>query len=256
MNKLNNMFVRRELDKKSSFNLSFSISIFAVAICFTPNISSALDVKAARKTFKKCMTCHEIGEGAKNKFGPLLNGLQDKPLAAADGYKYSKAFQKAAPDIGEWNSETLNQFLKKPKKMIKGTKMGFSGLKKKDERANLIDWLLKFNASGMLQIENADNQMGNAAGSSELLGSTAVNLSGDPEYGEYLSGECVTCHKLDGSDEGIASIIKWPKENFIDALYQYKTGIRKNLVMQNVTKRLGDEEMAALAAYFGALPAK
>ncbi|MEM9394233.1 MAG: c-type cytochrome [Pseudomonadota bacterium] len=75
-------------------------------------------------------------------------------------------------------------------------------------------------------------------------------IPGDREYGAYLSAECITCHQADGSYQGIPSITNWPEEEFVIALHSYKQGIRPNPVMQMIAGRLGDEEIAALAAYF------
>jgi len=231
---------------------SFFVQFVVSSICLFPTVSFAFDGNLAVNTFKKCKSCHQIGEGAKNKIGPNLNGLQDKSLASDAEYKYSKALRKFSETGIVWNQETLDVFLKKPKAMILGTKMGFSGLKKEIRRKNLIEWILQFDADGN-KISGTEKFAHN---NNVLLGTAAAALIADAEYGEYLSGECVTCHKVNGHDDGIPSIIKWPNENFIDALYQYKTKIRENAVMQNVTKRLGDAEMAALAAYFGSLPSK
>ena len=220
-------------------------SLFVLAV----GPAHAFDTKAAEKTYKKCANCHEIGEDAENKVGPQLNGLRDRPIASIEGVKYSPAFKKAAQEGVVWSVENLDAFLKKPKKFIKGTKMSFGGIKKDDERANLIDWLLHFDENGA----ELSDKINYEAETTALLGASASALEGDPEYGQYLSGECVTCHKTSGEAEGIPSIVGWPKENFIDALYQYKTEVRENPVMINVAKRLGDEEMAALAAYFGSL---
>ncbi|MEM9763336.1 MAG: hypothetical protein AAF968_12635 [Pseudomonadota bacterium] len=75
-------------------------------------------------------------------------------------------------------------------------------------------------------------------------------LAGDPAYGEYLASECVTCHQLDGSYDGIPPITGWPRPDFIRALLAYKAGLRDNAVMVSVADSLADDEMAALAAYF------
>lgn len=80
--------------------------------------------------------------------------------------------------------------------------------------------------------------------------------AGDAAFGEYLSGECVTCHRLDGQDQGIPAIVGWPSDQFVAVLQSYKTKDRRNPVMQNIAGRLSDEEMAALAAYFESLKAK
>ncbi len=69
-------------------------------------------------------------------------------------------------------------------------------------------------------------------------------------YGAYLSNECTTCHQLDGSDKGIPSIVGWPEPDFVDAMEGYRSGLRPNQIMQNVSRSLGDKEMAALAKYF------
>jgi cytochrome c len=75
----------------------------------------------------------------------------------------------------------------------------------------------------------------------------------DPAYGEYLSSECVSCHRRDGQDKGIPPIVGWPPEQFIAVLQSYKTKDRKNEVMQTITGRLSDDDMAALAAFYGSL---
>ena len=73
------------------------------------------------------------------------------------------------------------------------------------------------------------------------------------EYGEYLSGECTSCHHLGGQDSGIPSIVGWSEKAFIDALKAYQSGARANPAMQNVARSLGDEELLALARYFAKL---
>ncbi len=74
---------------------------------------------------------------------------------------------------------------------------------------------------------------------------------GDPEYGAYLAAECATCHRSDGSsDAGLPRIAGWPTDQFSDVLEDYRSGARQHPVMQIIAKRLGDNEIAALAAYF------
>lgn len=87
-----------------------------------------------------------------------------------------------------------------------------------------------------------------------LLSPTIANAtSGDAEYGEYLSAECVTCHQLSGAEDGIPPIIGWDEASFVAVLKSYKAQERANQAMQLVTSNLGEEEMAALAAYFAKL---
>ena len=80
-------------------------------------------------------------------------------------------------------------------------------------------------------------------------------LAADPAFGEYLSSECVTCHRRDGQDKGIPSIVGWPPDQFVAVLKSYKTKDRDNQIMQTITARLSDDEMAALAAFYASLKA-
>ncbi len=76
----------------------------------------------------------------------------------------------------------------------------------------------------------------------------------DEEYGEYLSGECVTCHQQKGGDKGIPSITGWDMEAFAEVMTAYKEKELENPVMQTVAGRLDKEQIASLALYFGNLP--
>ena len=88
-----------------------------------------------KKVFKKCKSCHSF---TKNKLGPSLGNIIDQKAGIVEGFKYSKAMKNS--DI-IWNACTLDGFLKKPKKYIKGTKMRFAGLKKESHRKALIEYL-------------------------------------------------------------------------------------------------------------------
>lgn len=76
----------------------------------------------------------------------------------------------------------------------------------------------------------------------------------DLAFGQYLAGECVTCHRTDGAAKGIPPIVGWPSDTFVAALKAYKAKERANPIMQTIAGRLSDVEMAALAAYYGSLP--
>lgn len=77
-------------------------------------------------------------------------------------------------------------------------------------------------------------------------------LSGDPAYGAYLGGECVTCHRASAAAPGIPQIAGLPKDHFVRALVEYRAGLRDNEVMRTTAARLKDDEIAALAAHFAA----
>jgi len=81
----------------------------------------------------------------------------------------------------------------------------------------------------------------------------AQDAAGDAEYGAFLAGECVTCHQESGASDGIPPIVGWPQESFVIAMTQYRDGERENQVMRTIAGRYGDEELAALAAYFATL---
>lgn len=90
----------------------------------------------------------------------------------------------------------------------------------------------------------------------EHLTTQILSLTGDTAYGEYLGGECVTCHQLSGASNGIPPIVGLPIDYTVQALVEYKLGIRTNDVMRLRAARLADDEIAALAAYFSQLEAK
>ena len=99
---------------------------------------------AGKKVFKKCKSCHQVGENAKNRTGPHLNGVIGASAGAVEKFKYSKALKKAADGGLVWGEEELAGFLKKPKKYLKGTKMSFAGLKKDKDIAAVIEYLKTF----------------------------------------------------------------------------------------------------------------
>jgi cytochrome c len=75
----------------------------------------------------------------------------------------------------------------------------------------------------------------------------------DSAYGEYLAGECVTCHSADGADKGIPNIIGVDAEGFAYMMHSYRKKELENKVMQLIAGRLDDEQIASLAVYFAAL---
>jgi len=100
------------------------------------------DAKAGETTFKKCQACHSGEKGGPNKVGPDLWGVVDRPVASHEGFAYSAAMKDFSKGSTEhWTFDHLNHFLTAPKAYVKGTAMGFAGLKKDEERANLIAYL-------------------------------------------------------------------------------------------------------------------
>lgn len=103
---------------------------------------ASADVAAGEKVFKKCAACHTVDNGGANKVGPNLWSIVDRPIASVDGFGYSSALNEFAQGGAVvWDYDHLNQFLAAPKKYVKGTSMGFAGLKKTDDRANLVAYM-------------------------------------------------------------------------------------------------------------------
>jgi len=96
------------------------------------------DIASGKNLFKKCISCHSIVKGGKNKIGPALYSVVGRKVGGVANYKYSKAL---AAYEKEWTFEELNGFLTKPAKWIKGTKMAYAGLKKEEDRASIIKYL-------------------------------------------------------------------------------------------------------------------
>lgn len=101
-------------------------------------------VKAGEKVFRKCKACHQIGEGAKNKTGPHLNGIVGRAIGGVDGFRYSGAMAEAGEAGGIWTEEELVAFLTKPKKYMKKTKMSFAGLKKEKDMQAIMEYLKSY----------------------------------------------------------------------------------------------------------------
>ena len=106
------------------------------------------DPAAGEKVFKKCSACHAVGAGAKNKVGPELNGIVGRKVASVEGFKYSPAMTEFGAGDKAWDAATLDAYLADPKSYIPKNKMAFAGLKKADERADVIAYLNKFNEDG------------------------------------------------------------------------------------------------------------
>jgi len=117
--------------------------IVATAACLialsSATAMAAGDAKKGAKVFKKCKACHTIKKGGKHKVGPNLAGIDGRKAGTVDGFKKFSKAMKASGIV--WSDATLDEFLKKPKKMIKKTKMGFAGLKKEKQRADVIAYM-------------------------------------------------------------------------------------------------------------------
>ena len=99
---------------------------------------------AGEKVFKKCKSCHQVGEKAKNRSGPVLNSVVGAAAGSVEGFKYSNALSDAAQDGLIGSEAELTAFLAKPKAYLKGTKMSFAGLRKEADQAAVVEYLKTF----------------------------------------------------------------------------------------------------------------
>ena len=106
------------------------------------------DVAKGEQTFKLCQACHAVGPGAKNKVGPELNGVVGRKWAAVEGYAYSQDLTQGRDQGKVWDEATLSQYLENPKSLVPKGKMAFAGVKKEDDRKNVIAYLAQFDAQG------------------------------------------------------------------------------------------------------------
>jgi len=105
----------------------------------------AEDVAAGEQSFSKCKPCHDVGEDAKIKLGPPLNGIDGRKSATYDGFNYSDALKGLGVT---WNAASFKQWVSGPSAMAPGTRMAFSGIKDDAEIANLWAYLTQYKADG------------------------------------------------------------------------------------------------------------
>jgi cytochrome c len=117
----------------------------ATLVSVSTGLALAQDPAAGATTFKKCAICHDIGETAKNKVGPELNGIDGRSSGSAPGYNYSDANKKSGIT---WNEAAFMEYIKDPRAKIPGTKMIFPGIKNETEAKDLWAYLKQFGADG------------------------------------------------------------------------------------------------------------
>jgi cytochrome c len=120
--------------------------VFAGAVVMASvGAAAAQDLAAGENSFKKCLPCHSVGEDAKNKVGPELNGLEGRKSGSVEGYNYTDANKNSGIT---WDDAQFKEYIQDPRAKIKGTKMVFAGIKNETEIASLWAYLKQFDASG------------------------------------------------------------------------------------------------------------
>ena len=130
------------MKKMTLSRLSVAVAVTSLAAA---SGARAQDVAAGEASFKKCLACHSIGDGAKNKVGPVLNGLDGRKSGTAPDYSYSDANKNSGIT---WNKDQFLEYITDPKAKIPGTKMVFAGIKNEKERNDLWAYISQFDKDG------------------------------------------------------------------------------------------------------------
>jgi len=117
----------------------------AAVLAASAGATRAQDLAAGENSFKKCLPCHSVGEDAKNKVGPVLNGLEGRKSGTIEGYSYSEANKNSGIT---WSDETFKEYIRDPRAKIPGTKMVFAGIKNDREVNDLWAYLKSFGPDG------------------------------------------------------------------------------------------------------------
>jgi cytochrome c len=113
----------------------------ALAAASLPALAQEGNAEEGAEVFKKCRACHDIGPGAKNKVGPVLNGILGRKAGTIEGFPYSDANKASGAKGLTWTEDVLFKYLENPLAFMPGTKMAFAGLKDPQDRKDLIAFL-------------------------------------------------------------------------------------------------------------------
>ena len=122
-----------------------SSALIVIATMAAASGALAQDATAGKASFNKCLACHAIGEGAKNKVGPELNGLDGRKSGTTEGYSYSEANKNSGIT---WGKDVFLEYIRDPKAKIPGTKMIFAGIKNEKEANDLWAFLAQYDKDG------------------------------------------------------------------------------------------------------------
>ena len=122
-----------------------SLVLGSLMIAATMGMANAQDLAAGEQSFRKCSPCHAVGEDAKNKVGPALNGLDGRKSGTIADYSYSEANKKAEIT---WSEASFKDYIQNPMAKVPGTKMAFAGIKNDKEIGDLWAYLKQFKADG------------------------------------------------------------------------------------------------------------
>jgi cytochrome c len=122
-----------------------SVILAAATLAAAMGAVHAQDLAAGEQSFRKCSPCHSVGEDARNKVGPVLNGLDGRKSGTVADYSYSEANKKSEIT---WSDDTFKDYIQNPMAKMPGTKMAFAGIKNDKEIGDLWAYLKQFKADG------------------------------------------------------------------------------------------------------------
>lgn len=107
-------------------------------------IAAEGNAKDGEEVFKKCRACHEVGPDAKNKLGPILNGIMGRKAGTIEGFNYSPSNKKAGEEGWVWDDARLLKYLENPREAMPGNRMAFAGLADEQDRKDVLAYLKTF----------------------------------------------------------------------------------------------------------------
>lgn len=123
--------------------LTVRLSITALAIVISTGMVRAQDLENGASQYRKCKSCHDLGEGAKNKIGPILNGIVGRKAGTVEGFNYSQSLKALAEGGLTWSDDRLSKYIEDPKSVVPNGTMSFVGIKDPADRADLLAYLKK-----------------------------------------------------------------------------------------------------------------
>ena len=120
------------------------ITVLLLVATLRPALAVDASVENGEDVFKKCRACHDVGPDAKNKVGPVLNGVFGRKAGTIEGFSYSEANRKAGESGWIWTEDKMVSYLENPRETMPGNKMAFAGLRDEQDRRDLIAYLKTF----------------------------------------------------------------------------------------------------------------
>lgn len=120
------------------------ITVLLLVATLRPALAVDASVENGEDVFKKCRACHDVGPDAKNKVGPMLNGVFGRKAGTIEGFSYSEANRKAGESGWIWTEDKMVSYLENPRETMPGNKMAFAGLRDEQDRRDLIAYLKTF----------------------------------------------------------------------------------------------------------------